>query len=501
MSSQTDRVSSTRDNIFAITDSHDFGLRISSKVKELGQVNQGTPFALHYANVGVAYTHLYGLDIEGVGANAAVITRSGEQGSIAEMRIPSAAGDLRKVWNLIVGPELSWTAVATTTDFASDAQAITAKNALQYYWADKGVSAKAKAVAFEALAFAECAMHVPWNEELGEDLAPEPITDEQGNPHLDENGEPAFRIIKTGDIDFRPVSTWDIIRDSTARSYDSLPYIIIREWQNKFDVASRCKDPEVANAALTAQYQPAEAYRFWRPFNTSTQLMSDLIPVYYCYHKKTGSVPRGRQTEFLENGSIISDGPLDKAYWKHLPVVRMSVGEFSGTPFPYSKFFGTLGAAQAEDSLARDLLTNATATSGGIVVAEDDSNTPPLQLGGGPKVLYFPKGSKKPEPLILQQSHPEHFKLRQTWSSPPSSAGRPCQASTACRCSSLRPCSRPTPARWSSRRRRSSRAGRRRRSSCSPSSTPVASTRCSRTAQTSRRSSRKRTSLSLAGKR
>ncbi len=212
------------------------------------------------------------------------------------------------------------------------------------------------------------------------------------------------------------MSTWDIIRDSTARSYDSLPYIIIREWQNKFDVASRCKDPEVANAALTAQYQPAEAYRFWRPFNTSTQLMSDLIPVYYCYHKKTGSVPRGRQTEFLENGSIISDGPLDKAYWKHLPVVRMSVGEFSGTPFPYSKFFGTLGAAQAEDSLARDLLTNATATSGGIVVAEDDSNTPPLQLGGGPKVLYFPKGSKKPEPLILQQSHPEHFKLRQTLS-------------------------------------------------------------------------------------
>src|SRR6185369_16071408 len=126
------------------------------------------------------------------------------------------------------------TAVATTADYASDAEAVTAKNALQYYWADKGVSAKAKQCAFEALSFGECAMHVPWNEELGEDLAPEPILDPAtGQPLLDASGQPSFRIVKTGDVDFRPVSTWDIIRDPTARSYESLPYIIIREWQNK----------------------------------------------------------------------------------------------------------------------------------------------------------------------------------------------------------------------------------------------------------------------------
>lgn len=411
MPSSTERYGNTSQQIFAISDPEDFGVRISTKVRDLTQLSQGTAFALHYFNVGMAYTHIHGLDIEGVGANAAVITRSGEQGSIAEMRIPAAAGQLRKVWSIIVGPELSWTAIATTTDYASGAQAITAKNALQYYWADKGVSVKAKAMAWEALAYAEGALHIPWNEDMGEDLAPEPILDEDGQPLLDEDGQPRFRIIKTGDIDYRPISTWDIIRDPTAKSYESLPYIIIREWQNKFDVAARCKNPKTAADALTSSYQPAETYRFWRPFNNIGSPQSDLIPIYYCYHKRTASVWQGRQTEFLENGSIISDGPLAKAYWKQLPVVRMSAGEYSGTPFPYSKFSGVLGCAQAADGLMRDLLTNATATSGGIIVAEDDSNTPPLQLGGGPKVLYFPKGAKKPEPLQLQQSNPESHAL------------------------------------------------------------------------------------------
>jgi hypothetical protein len=415
LTSQTDRYGLTSSNIFAIKDSKDFGLRIAAKVRDLGQVNQGTPFALHYANVGVAYTHLYGLDIEGVGANAAVVTRSGDQGSIAEMRIPAAAGDLRKVWNIIVGPELAWTAVATTTDYGSEAQAITAKNALQYYWADKGVGALAKAQALQALSFAEAALHVPWNDDMGEDIAFETLVDSDGRPRMDDDGEPQMRLVKTGDVDFRPISTWDIIRDPSAKSFDSLEWVVVREWQNKFDVAARCKDPDVAAAALTTPYQPAESYRFWRPFNIQGSVQSDLIPVYYLYHRRTASVWQGRQTEFLESGAIISDAPLDKAYWKQLPVVRMAVGEYAGTPFPYSKFFAVLGSAQAADGLARDLLTNATATSGGVIIAEDDSNTPPLQLGGGPKVIYKPKGAADPKPLELQQSHPEHFKLLSTF--------------------------------------------------------------------------------------
>lgn len=389
-------------NLFATVDSHDFGTKVSAKIKELTALSSGSgggsAYSLHYANVGVAYQHLYGLDVEGVGANAAVITRSGEQGSIAELRIPGAAGDLTKVWNIVVGPELAWTAVATTTDYASEAESITAKNALQYYWSDKGVSTKAKGVAFEALAFAEGALHVPWNTQLGDDAG------------VDQSDPNNPKILKKGDIDYRPISTWDIIRDPTAKSWDSLNWVCVREWKNKYDVAASCDDPETAQAALKASAQ--YTYLFWVPFaRLNTMVMSDLIPVYSLYHKLTPSVPGGRQTVFLETGEIITDEKLDKTYYKYLPVVRMAAGEYSGTPYPYSKFSGILGAQQASDGLYRDLLTNATAVSGSIIVVENDYDTPALQLAGGPKVLVKPKNAADPHPLILQTSQVEHYNL------------------------------------------------------------------------------------------
>lgn len=400
---------SSSQNIFAIRDVKDFGVKMAAKVRDVGFINQGTAFSLHYSNVGIAYVHLYGLDVEGDGANAIVITRTGEQGSIADMRIPAAAGQARKIWNVIVGPELSWTAVATTNDFASKAEAKLAKDALQYYLVDKGVSPKAKAQAFEAITFAEAALHIPWNEDLGDPIAPEPLLDESGQQRTDDDGNPLFRILRTGDIDYRPISTWDIIRDPTAKSFDQLKWICVREWQNKFDVAARCKDPETAQAALSSSYMPQEIYRFWRPFNLNSAMQSDLIPVYYLYHKPTGSVPEGRQTEFLDNGAVITDDVLDEAYHDQWPVARMAVGEYSGTPFPYSKWFSTLGAEQAADSIDRDLVTNITSIAGNLIWSEEDADVPVNQLGGGGPRLMISK--KKPEAIQLQLAHPESFKL------------------------------------------------------------------------------------------
>src|SRR5690606_380982 len=102
---------------------------------------------LHYANVTLAYAHQYGLDVEGDGANAAVVTRSGQEGSEVELRIPATAAMLHKAWNIIVGPELTWSAVPSTTDFASEAKAVNARNALHYYWMHESAGAVARGVA------------------------------------------------------------------------------------------------------------------------------------------------------------------------------------------------------------------------------------------------------------------------------------------------------------------------------------------------------------------
>lgn len=371
---------------------------LAGKLKYLNSSALGSDAALHYNNVGIAYTHLYGFDIEGVGANAALITRSGPNGSVAELRVPAAAGDLAKAWNIVVGPELTWSAVPSTTDAGSEAEAINARNALQYYWEQVGVESKFKAAMFYAMGLAECAIHIPWDTNQGEVVTVDPETQQ---------------LVHAGDMDFRVINTWDILRDPAAKSYDAQSFALFREWHNKFDEAATCKTKEQAEACLSAS-STVPIGQTWVPFQASSDLPSDSIPVYYLYAKMTPSVPAGRETVFLEDGTILFDGPLREAYQKQLPFVRVAAGEYRGTSWPHTKFFGVLGAQQASDALLKDLLTNATAVSGPIVSVEDDNvdgGAALANMGGGPQLVTRPKGSAKPEVLQIQSSHPEHFNL------------------------------------------------------------------------------------------
>ncbi len=392
--------------------SPEFETVLAGKLADLTTGNIGPGAYLHYNNVGIAYTHLYGFDIEGVGANANQVSRSGDQGNIAELRVPANAGLLGKAWNIVVGPELTWSCEATTTDFASEAQSVTMRNALQYFWKHESVGQKAKLVMFEAMGFAEGALHVPWDETKGPAIGVEPGADGASD-----------KLVHEGDMDFRRVATWDIIRDPTAKSFESQNWVIVREWPNKFDVAATCDTEEKRQACLsTGQNVASASPQTWVPFRATYNANTDRIPVFYLYCKRCPSVPGGRQTVFLQDGTVLRDEPLDEAYADLPnncigPVVRVSAGEYSGTPWPYTKWFGTLGAGQARDALFKDLLTNATAVSGSVISVEDNAMDSAMSMAvqtGGPQVVPRPAGSKPPEVLQLQQSHPEHFKLAGT---------------------------------------------------------------------------------------
>lgn len=377
----------------------EFAQQLAGKLTELTSSTVGPAMGLHYENVSVAYTHLYGFDMEGVGANANQVTRSGDQGNVAELRIPATAAQLHKAWNIIVGPELTWSAVPSTTDFASEAKAITTRNALTYYWDHEKVGATLKGIAFEALAFAEGVAHIPWDPSLGKEVG------------VDDSDPERPRIVRSGDMRFTKIPTWDTLRDPNARNWDALGYIIVREWQNKYDRAALCDSAEKAQSCVAASATTPVGQN-WIPFQFRYDSTSDLIPVYYLYAKRTPSVVAGRQTVFLEDGTILEDGPLDEAYVTQWPVVRMAAGEYAGTPWPYSKFFACLGAAQATDALYKDLLTNATAVSGQVLLVPDggEDAAASINLSGGPQIVPCPKGSE-PTLLKAQTSSPDHFNL------------------------------------------------------------------------------------------
>lgn len=359
-------------------------------------------FGLHASNVSLSYAHMHGLDVEGVGANSAAVTRSGDQGTIAELRIPIAQSLVAKVHNVVVGPELVWTPVASNTDYASKAKTVVARNALQYYWTDKHFGPLAKKAREASSRYGESFLHVFWDTDAGEDAVPD-----------------GDSMVKSGDITAKHVMTWDCCRDPSYRSFDEQPFSLHREFFNKFDVAASLTlgDGPEAEADLARKRQAClnsqMTYSYWQPMQIGYQ-DTDLIPVWFLYHRITGSVPQGCQGRFLPDGTMLDLQALDPAYRKVKALHRISAGEYEGTPFPWSKVFGILGAQQASDALRRDQLTNATAVSSNLIAVVEGSDQGIIQsAGGGPSTIPVPApmSENMPKVLDLHGLNPEAYKL------------------------------------------------------------------------------------------
>lgn len=346
----------------------------------------------HSSQVATAYTHYFGRDIEGVGANAAGVARSGEQGELAEVRVPHARALANGVLNIVTGPKVVWNALPTTNDFEARAACVTASNACEYYWKDRQVAARAVEAALHAVVFGEGFLFTPWDPHEGPDVAA--LGD---------------KLIRGGDIAYRVVPTWDTMRDPTVKAFDSLTNFAVVLWENRFDVAARCQDEETAAEVLkrgSVWFSDGEQV-------DPAQTDSDIIPVVYWFHQRTPALPRGRETVLLPDGLVISDGELHQAHWKALPVHRLSAGELAGTPWPFASFWTALGVQQVSDSIHSSLTTNITTTAPGLVSVETTSEISSDSIAGGPKVVYRAAGTQPPVAIQLQQASAESFKYLQ----------------------------------------------------------------------------------------
>lgn len=365
------------------------GKKLRARLDECQQALQGSS---HLSHVATAYTHYFGQDVEGVGADASQVTRSGEQGELAEVRAPYCRSLAAGVLNIVTGAKVSWAATAVNNDSKSRAACVESTGALEYYWKDRGVFAAAVQAALEAIIFAEGALFVPWDTSLGKE-----VVAHEG------------RIHHEGDVAFHGVPTWDIIRDPTYKGWKQLPWVAVVLWQNKYDVAA--EHPKQADSVLKMSADPGGLR--WRPFGNTfgaTSLTPDCIPVTYWFHKRTPAMQHGRQVVLLEDGTVVSDEPLHESYWKELPVHRIHAGELIGTPFPDTSFWAALGVGQVADSLHTSLTSNITSTAPGLISAEEGSELAPDDLAGGPKILYRKVGSPAPQAVSLQQASPDQFK-------------------------------------------------------------------------------------------
>jgi hypothetical protein len=330
-----------------------------------------------------SYQYYYGLDPSGVHATSGVL-RGGEQGELAEVRVNHSRSLVQTLLNLISAVKVVWQPVATNSDYSSAGEVELAQNILEYYWQDRQVNTHALRGLEEAIAFAEAFVFTEWDETAGEDFA-----------------AVEGQMVRTGDVRLTPLSTWDVLRDSSVKSFHELSWVILRTQRNKYDLAARFPESEKQILSVTSD-EPL----LTQGGQTRVPKDSDNVTCYYFFHKPTAAVPQGRETIFLDAKCVLQDGPLTYPVW---PLHRVFHSELIGTPYAYTPYYEVLGVQELMDSLQTVIASNQTTFGAQAIAAQMGSELEPDQLAGGMRVIYYPPGGKEPTPLQLTKSPPEVF--------------------------------------------------------------------------------------------
>jgi hypothetical protein len=376
---------------FAAATAKDIGERLIQKIER----NDENEFVSQIRNrLHDAWRYYYGYDPSGLHATSG-ISRGGSQGELAEVRINHSRALVNTLVNLIVAPKIVWTPKATNIDYDSVKQLEVASSVLEYYWHERFISQYAVRAVEEAVAFTEGFILKEWDPEAGEPLSVDPETIGTPNP----------RIIKTGDLRFTNISTWNVIRDSNKSSWAELDWVIVRVYRNKWDLAARY--PQCREDILSV----SEDVTLNSPVYPVKIDQTDDIPVYLFFHKRTPVLPVGREVILLQNKKVLKDGPLS---YDDIPLYRVAPAELIGTPYGYSPYLEIMGIQELIDSLSSSAATNLTTFGTQNIILPHGTEWSVDQLAGGMRAFYCDPNGNKPEALQLAKTPNELYQYIET---------------------------------------------------------------------------------------
>lgn len=386
----------TQRRYWAALSGEDFGNELADKVDSY---LSAPLISTRKALVWRAFAYFYSFDLSSGMHGSSSVIRGGEQGELAKVRVNHARALSKTQLNLVTNQRFTWDPKAINTDSESIKEVLRARQLLEFYWNELRVESKALQVAEHGLGpgAGEGFAHATWNPFAGDEFLPDPVTGQ---------------ISMSGDVDVAFVPTWDVIRDPTLRSWSDGTWVIVRRYFNKFDIAEQYAPEQAAlvepkvrvlrDAILdqprTKDFQDVSS-RNWPDDN--------MLEVFYFYHKRTPALPKGRETIFLADGTLLSNpSPLRLSCW---PLYRFAAGELTGTPFPYSPFLEILGIQELMDSLHTSVASNQTTFATQLVAIQRGSDISPNDVASGMQVIEVDDMQQAPRPVQLTQSPAEVF--------------------------------------------------------------------------------------------
>lgn len=323
------------------------------------------------------------------------IYHSGALGELTNTYVNHYGNLITHVVNMVCQQKLSYDPQATVDDSQAQDQIKLAKGLL-YQAANRvdiDLDGKLRLSDEMAEVFGESYVSVLWDKFKGRTLASE--TDE-------ENG--TINEIKEGDNDIQVWTPFDVIIDTTLPSNSLRKWLILRKWENKFEVAARFPKygEEIRGITVGAHIGDTQL-----TYSISSE--TDIIPVYYFFHEKTAALPEGRTIIFVDQNIICADGKLD---YREIPLYRNASRELWGSPHGYSKAFDVLPLQESIDRLCSSVLTNELTFSIQNLLIPQGSNIEWEELYGGLNVIEWDSSrgeAGKPSALQLTSTPKEVF--------------------------------------------------------------------------------------------
>lgn len=333
-------------------------------------------------------TALSGFGIFAIGR----IRQSGVEGEMASIKVNHLRNLMTHLLVLTTQQRPQLKCRAMNSDSDSLAQAFLGDGLIDYYMREKRVENYLRNAVELALIFGEGYLRIDWDERQGKEYG------------VGDNG-----LQYEGDVTCRNYHPFDVIRDVTHPNVD-VDWYITHDCMNRFDLAT--KYPHAQEQLLNISTDITSGRRYVDP----TKIIpaagvgtnhTELIDVYNFMHKRTDSLPNGRYTVFLQDGTVLFDGPLA---FREIPLYRISASNLIGSPFGYTVAFDLLGIQQVIDKLYSIVTSNQFASGVQNFWQPPGNQLTKLQIAGGLNLL---ESVVKPEVLEMLNTPKEIFSFIQ----------------------------------------------------------------------------------------
>ena len=236
---------------------------------------------------------------KGAGRGATAVESLGRDGQMKQLNLNHFRELIGHVLTLVTQDRPSFQTEATKDDHDSLKNAELGDAIVEQYLSEGKLETRFRRAVEHALVMQMGFIYAPWDWNKGKVIAKEP------------NKAP----LREGDFSFSNPSVYDVCWDYNVPEWENNQWVMVRTFENKFDIAARLDDEEKKEKILGLKSTDPESDHERGQGGTAELLFfnweaehTDLIPVWHFYHVDSDACPGGRSFKFTTDN--IPLGPI-----------------------------------------------------------------------------------------------------------------------------------------------------------------------------------------------